>query len=116
MATRLRKVRRLRGSRTHGWGQVGQHRRTCSKGSSGMAGLHKHKWSYMVKYAPDHFGSNKWHPPQPATTDRWINVYKLERIPATEGVVDLGTMGYDKLRGQGSISKALTVKVPRASA
>ncbi|MGA2874798.1 MAG: 50S ribosomal protein L15, partial [Nitrososphaerales archaeon] len=54
MASRLRKVRRLRGSRTHGWGQIGQHRRTGSKGGSGMAGLHKHKWSYTVKYMPDH--------------------------------------------------------------
>ncbi len=81
-----------------------------------MAGLHKHKWSYMVKYAPDHFGSNKWHPPHPATTDRWVNVYELEKIAAAESVVDLGAMGYDKLLGQGTISKALTVKVPRASA
>ena len=81
-----------------------------------MAGLHKHKWSYMLKYAPDHFGSNKWHPPHPATTDRWVNVYELEKTAAPESVVDLGAMGYDKLLGQGTVSKALTVKVPRASA
>lgn len=116
MATRLRKVRRLRGSRTHGWGQVAQHRRTGAKGGSGMAGLHKHKWSYMVKYAPDHFGSNRWHPPHPATTNRWLNVYDLESLASSGSTLDLGAMGYEKLLGQGSISKALTVKVPRASA
>ncbi|MHB8565988.1 MAG: uL15 family ribosomal protein [Nitrososphaerales archaeon] len=106
----------MRGSRTHGWGQVAQHRRTGAKGGSGMAGLHKHKFSYMVKYDPDHFGSNKWHPPQPAVTTKWANVGDLVRISGSSSEVDLGKLGYDKLLGQGQITKALTVKVPRASA
>jgi large subunit ribosomal protein L15 len=115
MATRLRKVRRLRGSRTHGWGQIAQHRRTGAKGGSGMAGLHKHKWSYTVKYAPDHFGSNKWHPPKRVVTDRWINLNQLAILVAPSREIDLATLGYDKLLGQGSVSAAYKVKVPRAS-
>ena len=81
-----------------------------------MAGLHKHKWSFTVKYAPDHFGSSKWHPPHPATTDRWVNVYELGKLSSSENSLDLGAMGYQKLLGQGTISKALSIKVPRASA
>lgn len=114
MATRLRKVRRLRGSRTHGWGQIGQHRRTGAKGGSGMAGLHKHKWSYTVKYAPDHFGSNKWQPPNRTVIRRWINLNQLESMVKGDEV-DLSSLGYEKLLGQGSVKRALKVKVERAS-
>ncbi|MCL5066769.1 MAG: 50S ribosomal protein L15 [Thaumarchaeota archaeon] len=115
MATRLRKVRRLRGSRTHGWGQIGQHRRTGAKGGSGMAGLHKHKWSYTVKYMPDHFGSNKWHPPNPTTTKKWINLGKLESLAGSDRKVDLVEQGYDKLLGEGNIMIPIQVRTLRAS-
>jgi large subunit ribosomal protein L15 len=115
MATRLRKVRRLRGSRTHGWGQVAQHRRTGQKGGSGMAGLHKHKWSYTVKYMPDHFGSNKWHPPSPAVTEKWLNVDQLASVAGSDGKVDLAAMGYDKLLGNGEVHRSFQVRTNRAS-
>ena len=116
MATRLRKVRRLRGSRTHGWGQVGQHRRTGAKGGSGMAGLHKHKWSYLVKYAPDHFGRNRFRPPNSQKVKRWANVEDLGSFPrSSEGNIDLGSMGYQKLLGNGKPPGAFTVRVPIAT-
>ena len=79
-----------------------------------MAGLHKHKWSYTVKYAPDHFGSNKWHPPNRVEIDRWINLYQLEALASGGGEIDLVTLGYDKLLGQGSVHGALKVKARRA--
>jgi large subunit ribosomal protein L15 len=80
-----------------------------------MAGLHKHKWSYTVKYAPDHFGSNIWHPPNQVTTDRWINLFQLGNLEPTEGVIDLVALGYDKLLGEGIVHGALKVKARRAS-
>jgi large subunit ribosomal protein L15 len=119
MATRLRKVRRQRGSRTHGWGQMGQHRHSGSRGGTGMAGLHKHKWSYAVKYAPDHFGHNQFKPPNRKLTSRWINIGDLSTFvdASKKGeIIDLGSMGFDKLLGQGSISTAISLKIPRASA
>lgn len=54
MPHKLRKVRKMRASRTHGYGQVGQHRKG-SKGR-GKAGRHKHGWTYMIKHEPDYFG------------------------------------------------------------
>ena len=39
MATRLRKTRKFRGSRNHGWGQVGQHRASGYKGGLGQSGM-----------------------------------------------------------------------------
>ena len=65
MATRYRKTRKLRGSRTHGWGQVAQHRASGHKGGLGNAGLLKHHFSSMLKYDPDHFGHDSTHPPHP---------------------------------------------------
>lgn len=80
-----------------------------------MAGLHKHKWSYTVKYMPDHFGSNKWHPPNRVVADRWINLNELGNLTASGGIIDLTSLGYDKLLGQGEVRSALKVKVARAS-
>nr|MDQ3961331.1 50S ribosomal protein L15 [Thermoproteota archaeon] len=48
MATRFRKSRRQRGSRYCGWGQVGQHRQSGSRGGVGGAGKHKHFWIRTV--------------------------------------------------------------------
>lgn len=80
-----------------------------------MAGLHKHKWSYTVKYAPDHFGSNKWHPPNRVTTDHWLNLNQLGTLAGDTKELDLAKLGYDKLLGQGTVTAPFKVKVPRAS-
>ena len=50
-----RKVRKQRGSRTHGWGQIGQHRARGGRGGTGKAGLDKHKWTYVVKHDPTYW-------------------------------------------------------------
>jgi len=58
MPHKKRKVRKKRGSRTHGYGRVGQHR----GGGHGKAGFHKHKWTYTVKYDPNRFGKHGFKP------------------------------------------------------
>jgi len=50
----LRKTRKKRGSRTVGWGRVGQHRRTGGKPYRNP-GRHKALWSYVIKYDPDYY-------------------------------------------------------------
>ena len=62
LPTRLRKVRKQRGSRTHGYGQIGQHRHSGKQGGHGAAGLHKHKWSWLILNDPDHFGRDPFRP------------------------------------------------------
>ena len=125
MPTRFRKVRRLRGSRTHGWGQVGQHRKSGQKGGTGKAGLHKHKWSWTIKYAPDHFGKDDMRPPKSFKPKRWINIGSLDKLykslasvsplETIEGrpVLNLSSLGYEKLLGAGSVSGAYHVIVER---
>lgn len=117
MPTRLRKTRKLRGSRTVGYGQVGQHRPSGSRGGKGKAGLHKHKWSWTVKYAPNYFGRDDFKPPNRTIVKRWISVGQLNEIydgllrkdkiekKDDKVLIDLIDLGYDKLLGDGDIER-----------
>ncbi|HME19168.1 MAG TPA: uL15 family ribosomal protein [Nitrososphaerales archaeon] len=111
MPTRLRKARRYRGSRTHGYGQIGQHRHSGSRGGHGNAGLHKHKWSWMLKYDPDHFGRDPFVPPGHPKPETWANVGDLDEMARGSKVLDLASMGVEKLLGSGTVAGAYEVKV-----
>jgi large subunit ribosomal protein L15 len=117
---KLRKIRRKRGSRTHGYGQVGQHR----KGTKGQAGLHKHRWTYVIKYEPDYF-EKKGFTSQKAISrkNNVINVGELDELSykltaekklerkQKKSFLDLDKLGYNKLLGMGKITKPMLVKV-----
>ncbi len=126
MPTRLRKIRKKRGTRVVGWGRVGQHRKAGGRGGRGMAGLKRHKRSWMLKYDPDHFGYHGFYRhPSPNVTRRWINVRDLDELyeglhggPAPEGelpTLDLASLGIEKLLGGGSVRRAYRVIVPAAT-
>ncbi len=111
MPTRTRKARRYRGMRTHGYGQIGQHRHSGKQGGHGNAGLHKHKWSWLILNDPDHFGRDPFRPPQQVKADRWVNVGQLDGIASGGKSLDLTAMGIDKLLGTGEVGGAYEVKV-----
>jgi large subunit ribosomal protein L15 len=115
----LRKIRKKRGSRTHGWGRVGQHRRTGSKGSRNP-GRHKALWSYVTKYEPDYFSKIGFTSPRSiGLNTKTINVGALEGLASKvsaqktdeKGTIDLKALGYTKLLGSGKINEPLTIKV-----
>jgi large subunit ribosomal protein L15 len=124
MATRFRKSRRQRGSRYCGWGQIGQHRQAGSRGGIGGAGKHKHFWIRTVIEEPEHFGHDPFNSFNRNLVNRWINVRDLDAAFAKHGktdeksgkvVLDLASLGYDKLLGGGNITGAFTVQVPKVS-
>jgi large subunit ribosomal protein L15 len=123
MATRFRKSRRQRGSRYCGWGQVGQHRQAGSRGGIGGAGKHKHFWIRTVIEEPDHFGHDPFNSFNRNVVNRWLNVRDLDAVFARHGkaepsgkvVLDLTSLGYDKLLGGGKVGGAFAVKVAKAS-
>ena len=122
MATRLRKTRRYRGSRNHGWGQVAQHRASGHKGGLGVSGQLKHHYSSMLKYDPKHFGHGSTRPPHPNVTKKWASVRDLNDLYRTYGtqdgdvrIIDLGNAGYEKLLGGGSISEPYIIKIPAST-
>ena len=126
MPHKLRKVRRQRGSRTMGYGQVGQHRKAGMRGGKGRAGGSKHFWLRTVKYEPWRFHKEGFLPPsalepEPAT----INVGELQELAArvmraegAKGVaeLDLAALGIGRLLGRGSVAVPLKVKVAYATA
>jgi len=118
MPHKLRKIRKKRGSRTHGYGRVGQHR---SAGSRGMrkAGRHKQGWSYVIRYEPDYFGKRGFTSPRSLKQKKnVINVGTLDELAQEistekrEGklFIDLKSLGYTKLLGAGKVTKPLIVK------
>lgn len=97
--------------RTHGYGQVGQHRHSGKQGGHGQAGLHKHKWSWTVKFDPDHFGRDPFRPPGYPKPSTWLNVGDLESMAGHGPALDLTSMGVEKLLGSGSVSRSYQVTV-----
>ncbi len=122
MPHKLRKVRRQRGSRYMGWGQVGQHRKAGGRGGKGKAGGRKHFWLRTVKYEKERFRNTGFLPPsakepKPET----INVGELEdlalKVIGVKGgnELDLKSLGIGRLLGRGNISIPLNVKVAYAT-
>jgi large subunit ribosomal protein L15 len=110
MPHKLRKIRKFRGSRTVGYGRIGQHRDSGSKGNR-KVGRHKHLWSKVVTSEPNYFGKSGFTSPQSLhRNEKIINLSKLDQIAQTPQI-NLTELGYTKLLGTGKITKPLTIQV-----
>jgi large subunit ribosomal protein L15 len=124
MATRLRKSRKQRGTRYCGWGQIGQHRASGSRGGVGGAGKHKHFYIRTVIEEPDHFGHDSFNSLNLKVVRKWLDVGQLDSLFAHHGslkdngkaFLDLTALGYDKLLGGGKLQSAISLKVTQFSA
>ena len=129
MAHNARKTRKLRGSRTCGYGNAQKHRGAGSRGGRGMAGSKKQKWSYITKNMPNNLGYSGFKRPQCVQEDiNTINVGFIEThldqlveekkasLKDKKYTIDLGALGYDKLLGSGKLSNKLIIKVDSCSA
>jgi len=127
LARKHRKVRKLRGSRTHGWGTSGQHRDSGSSGGRGKSGRWKHKWTYTVRHELGRRGKLGFRCPTGKGVISTINVGELSQLAENllaqnkvkeEGgriAIDLNELGYEKLLGGGKATKSLAVKVSKYS-
>ena len=114
MPHKLRKIRKTRGSRTQGYGRIGQHRDSGSKGHR-KVGRHKHLWSLVVTSEPNYFGKHGFTSPQSLhRKENTINLNKLDEIAQTPQI-NLTALGYTKLLGTGKITKPLTITIPSYS-
>jgi large subunit ribosomal protein L15 len=124
MATRFRKSRRQRGSRYCGWGQIGQHRQSGSRGGTGGAGKHKHLWIRTVIEEPEHFGHDSTKSMRQNRLTRWINLRDINDLVSRFGstdehgkpMLDLRSIGYNKLLGGGTLQEPIVIKVAKVSA
>ncbi len=124
MPTRDRKVRKQRGSRTHGWGQIGQHRSRGGRGGTGKAGLDKHKWTYVVKHDPNYWIKKGFVSTRAKSAKASIiNVGELDELAdklesekklekkGNKFFLDLKNLGFRKLLGTGELTRPLLVKI-----
>ncbi len=126
MPHKKRKVRKQRGSRTHGYGRVSQHRGGGQRGGRGKTGSHKHKWTQTVNLPPKLREERGFQPPKGPVVNA-INIGKLdeqvERLleektaeKTKEGItVNLTQLGYEKLLGGGTVNHPLIVTVKSSS-
>jgi large subunit ribosomal protein L15 len=128
MARADRRNRKLRGSRTHGYGNAQKHRGAGSRGGRGMAGSKKQKWIRVVKDNPGYFGSKGFTRHKSLVSKpNSINVgYLCDNIAGfvSEGVaseskgtytVNLTEAGIEKLLGAGAVGVKLKVTVDACS-
>ena len=115
MPHKERKTRKMRGSRTHGYGRIGQHRDAGSRGQR-KVGRHKHLWSYVVAHEPDYFGKHGFTSPQSLKRkENTINIKQLNALTVENNQIDLTSLGYTKLLGTGTITKPLTITTAACS-
>ncbi|MEM5801960.1 MAG: uL15m family ribosomal protein [Candidatus Aenigmatarchaeota archaeon] len=84
-----------------------------SRGGRGKAGMHKHKWSYTVKYEPEHFGKEGFKKPKEVSKKAAIiNLEEIDKLAEKEKLkeIDLSQLGYEKVLGKGKLTQALTIK------
>jgi large subunit ribosomal protein L15 len=108
----------MRGSRTQGYGRIGQHRDAGSKGHR-KVGRHKHLWSLVSNEKQPYFGKQGFTSPQSLKRqEKTLNLARLDELarqnPA-ETTINLTSMGYTKLLGTGKITKPLTITVRSTS-
>ena len=127
MAQKDRKTGKMRGSKTHGYGNRQKHRGAGSRGGKGMAGSKKNKWSFTSKYLPGYFGRKGFKRPlkvlREEGRDSIINVGEIEKqiviedkIKTTGKIeINLKELGYDKLLSKGKVSRAFIITVDKYS-
>ena len=109
-----KRSRKYLASRRWGRGNIKFGRGKGSKGGKGYGGGHKHKWTYMVKYEPDHYGAE---PNKSLKKERTpiLNVWQLEQL-ARNGKLQQSAGKYEasfpehKILGFGNIKTAMVVR------
>ena len=107
MPIKDRKLHRQRGTNTCGRGKKGSRRKG---GGRGMAGSKKHKKSWVLKYMPDHIGSDSMKSlqkkPKPVNIG-YLNDYALMHDLKE---VDPRKLGFEKVLGGGKVTFPIALK------
>ena len=127
-----RKVRRQRGSRSHGWGKQKDHKEAGMRGGRGNAGVTQHHWIRTIIRAKEAgvkpLGKYGFKRPQEFQKKyETVNVSQLDQSVDTlvsaekvklendTYVINLTEMGVVKLLAQGNITRKLEITVNQAT-
>lgn len=108
-----KKVRKMRGKRTYGYGSHKKHRGGGSRGGRGKAGLKKHKKSWIIKYEPNYFGKYGFKVPIRAKKEiKAINLKDIDVLAKklNKNEIDISEFGFQKVLSTGKLTKPLTIK------
>lgn len=119
-ARRHKKVKKYRGSKTHGCGSMKKRRGAGNRGGRGNAGSGKrgdaNKQSFIKSR---YFGKKGFKKKGIKPYIKTINLSDVEKILASAEKdikeIDLVSQGYTKLLGNGNISKQINIKILSAS-
>jgi len=112
MTARFRKkVRRQRGSHTHGWGAKKKHRGSGSRGGAGASGMFFQKRSYVTTYDRDRFGRTGF-VPKTSVELKAVNLGMLDSLAVKNKLkeIDAAQFGYDKVLAGGRLTVPITIK------
>jgi len=116
------------GSRSNGRGKAHHGRGAGSRGGVGMAGGHKHRWNWIIRYDPDHYGRHGF-VPKTRKDIKVINLFEIDNNARrgeyqTEGnlykvefpgkVLGSGDITYPILLTANSISEKARAKIEAA--
>ena len=115
---RRKKVRKLRGSKTHGYGSKKKHRGKGSKGGKGLAGSKDHKKQMVLMQDPEHFGKigfkRGMYPSIKRKRERKkvITLKQLDILASKLGKdeINLLELGYKKVISNGTVTKPIKIK------
>ncbi|MEE8401807.1 MAG: uL15 family ribosomal protein [Candidatus Hydrothermarchaeaceae archaeon] len=123
MPTKFRKIRKKRGTRTCGAGHHNKNRGAGNRGGVGMAGLHKGKWTWTIKYDPLHFGRRGFDLPKAIKNEYNAvnignlaeNIDRLLKAGLAEKVkerisIDVTKLNFKKVLGKGKVFGPLSVR------
>ncbi|HLD57644.1 MAG TPA: uL15m family ribosomal protein [archaeon] len=111
-AKKRKKVRKMRGSKTHGYGAKSIKNGSGNRGGVGKAGVFKHKKSWVFKYEPNKIGGKKGFSSKKKRgiigPVKAINLRDIAKLAKTADI-NLKDFGYDKVLSSGELTKPLTI-------
>jgi large subunit ribosomal protein L15 len=118
---RRKKVRKMRGSKTHGYGEKKKHRGKGSRGGKGFAGSKDHKRQMVLQLDPDHFGKRGFkrgfypHIKRKREEEKVITLRELDKLAEKLNTLelDLTKLGFKKVIAGGYVTKPISIKVER---
>jgi large subunit ribosomal protein L15 len=117
-----KKINKLRGNRSSGYGYTKGHRAAGQRGGKGMAGSEKHHKMKILKENPRYFG--KWGFKRPQQVIRNVEAVNIgtideaadrmiERGEATisgkKYTIDVSKLGIDRILGSGKVTRKLNI-------
>ena len=115
MAAKRKKVVKMRGSKTHGYGSKKKHRGGGSKGGKGQAGQFKHKKTFFKRWGKEkqpRFKSLEHR--NIRSKEKAINLGDLIRL-TDKNEIDAADFGYGKVLSEGILEKPVTIKAKKFS-